>query len=159
TGSGPLGDRLRFDGQRLRQVTISNPSHPDPLSSGGTLATQPSGIVRFAPGLRSPYSTQFSLGVEQQLAKGLTATANYINTRGIKLFRSRNINAPRPPYIQRPDPNVGVLRQIESTARSQAHALDDAGQARAFLQWDDSIYAGSRLQQCRRHRFASGRQL
>ena len=34
TGSGPIGDRLRFDGQRLRQVTITNPGYPDPFSSG-----------------------------------------------------------------------------------------------------------------------------
>ena len=124
TGIGPIADRLRFDGQRLRQVSISNPGYPDPLSSGGVLATQPSSIVRFAPDIREPYTLQFGLGIERQLNKSLTATANYIGTRGIKLFRSRNINAPPPPYLQVPDPAIGVLRQIESSAHSQAHALE-----------------------------------
>lgn len=124
TGAGPIGDRLRFDGQRLRQVNITDPGYPDPSSSGGTLATQPSSVVRFAPDLRSPYTFQLSMGVERQLAKSLTATANYINIRGIKLFRSRDINAPVPPFIQRPDPTIGVLRQVESSARSQTHALE-----------------------------------
>jgi len=122
TGSGPIGDRLRFDGQRLRQVTITNPGYPDPFSSGA-LATRPSNIVRFAPDIRSPYTLQFNLGVERQLAKSLTATANYINTRGVKLFRSRDLNAPLSPP-DRPDPTIGILRQIESAAHSQAHMLE-----------------------------------
>jgi Carboxypeptidase regulatory-like domain/TonB dependent receptor len=124
TGIGPIADRLRFDGQRLRQVSISDPGYPDPLSSGGVLATQPSSIVRFAPDIREPYTLQCSLGVERQLNKSLTATANYISTRGIKLFRSRNINAPLTPDSQLPDPTIGVLRQIESSGHSQAHALE-----------------------------------
>jgi hypothetical protein len=124
TGAGPIGDRLRFNGQRLRQVNITDPGYPDPFSSGGTLATQPSSVVRFAPDLRSPYTLQFSMGVERQLAKSLTATATYINIRGIKLFRSRDINAPLPPFVRRPDPTIGILRQVESTAHSQAHALE-----------------------------------
>jgi hypothetical protein len=124
TGDGIISDRLRFDGQRLRQVTISNPAYPDAFSSDGTLATQPSSIVRFAPGLRSPYNFQSSLGIERQLNKSLTATANYIFTRGIKLFRSRNLNAPRLPDFEPPDATIGVLRQVESSAHSQAHALE-----------------------------------
>ena len=124
TGIGPIADRLRFDGQRLRQVSISNPGYPDPLSSAGVLGTQPSSIVRFAPNIREPYTLQFGLGIERQLTKSLTATANYIGTRGIKLFRSRNINAPFPPYLTRPDTTIGVLRQIESSAHSQSDALE-----------------------------------
>jgi hypothetical protein len=124
TGSGPIGDTLRFDGQRLRQIVISNPNYPNAFSSGGVLTSQPSNIVRFAPDLRSPYTLQFSMGIERQLNQSLTTTATYINTRGIKLFRSLNINAPISPDEQRPDPAIGVLRQIESAAHSQSHALE-----------------------------------
>ncbi|MFY9569770.1 MAG: carboxypeptidase regulatory-like domain-containing protein [Blastocatellia bacterium] len=124
TGAGPIGDRLRFDGQRLRQVNITAPGYPDPFSSGETLGAQPSSVVRFAPDLRSPYTLQSSIGVERQLTKSLTATATYINTRGIKLFRSRDINAPLPPSVQRPNSSIGVLRQVESTARSETHSLE-----------------------------------
>jgi outer membrane receptor protein involved in Fe transport len=122
--SGPISDRLRFDGRRLRQVFITAPGFPDPFATGGTLAAQPASIVRFAPDLRSPYTLQFNLGVERQLSKSLTATANYIYSRGLKLFRSRDLNAPPPPFLQRPDPNVGVLRQIESSARARSNALE-----------------------------------
>lgn len=124
TGGGPISDILRFNGQRLRQVFISNPGYPDPFSSGGALAAQPSSVVRFAPEIRSPYTIQSSLGVERQITKSLTATASYINTRGIKLFRSRNLNAPFPPSEQRPNPAIGVLRQVESAAHAQSHALE-----------------------------------
>ncbi len=105
-------------------MNISNPGYPDPFSSGEILAAQPSNIVRFAPDLRSPYTFQFNLGVERQLTKSLTATVNYINTRGIKLFRSRDINAPLPLTLERPDPTIGVLREIESAGHAQTHALE-----------------------------------
>ena len=124
TGAGPIGDRLRFDGRRLRQVNITDPGFPDPFSMGGALAAQPVSIVRFAPNLRSPYTFQFSIGAERQLNKSLTATATYINTRGIKLFRSRDINAPFARDLDRPDPAIGVLRQVESSAHSQTHAME-----------------------------------
>jgi hypothetical protein len=121
TGNGPISDSLLFDGLRLRQVFLSDPGYPDPFSNGGTLASEPPSIVRFARDLRSPYTIQSNLGVERQLTKSLTATATYINTRGIKLFRSRNINAPGAPQ---PDPAIGVLRQIESSALANSHALE-----------------------------------
>jgi len=54
------------------------------------------------------------------MKKGLTLSANYINTRGDKLFRSRDINAPLvAPFLVRPDTTIGVLRQIESTGHAQ----------------------------------------
>ncbi len=124
TGAGPMGDRLRFDGRRLRQVNLSNPGYPDPFSFGGTLANQPLSIVRFATDLRSPYTLQFNMGMEHQITKSLTASANYINTRGIKLFRSRDLNAPSRPSLLRPDPTIGVLREIESAGQGQTHMLE-----------------------------------
>jgi Carboxypeptidase regulatory-like domain/TonB dependent receptor-like, beta-barrel len=124
TGISPIADKLRFNGLRLRQVNILNPGSPDPLSSGSPLTAHPSAIFRFATDLRSPYTLQFSMGMERQLAKSLTLAANYINTHGVKLFRSRDVNAPPPPYLQRPDPAIDVLRELESAGRSETHALE-----------------------------------
>ncbi|HKQ75091.1 MAG TPA: carboxypeptidase regulatory-like domain-containing protein [Blastocatellia bacterium] len=129
TGINPIADKLRFDGLRLRQVNILNPGYPDPFSSGSALAAQPSAIFRFAPDLRSPYTFQFNMGVERQLAKSLTLTANYVSTHGVKLFRPRDLNAPLPPYpsppdLPRPDPTIGILRELESAGRSETHALE-----------------------------------
>jgi hypothetical protein len=105
-------------------VNLADPGYPDPLSSGGAFADQPSSIVRFAPDLRSPYTFQFNMGMERQLTKSLTASANYVNTRGVKQFRSRDINAPPPGDVQRPDPVIGLLREIESAGFAQTHMLE-----------------------------------
>lgn len=124
TGSSPVADMLRFNGQTLRQTVFSNPSYPDPFSSGGVAQILPSSIVRFAPDLRLPFSLQFSTSVETQLQKSTTFTATYIGIRGFDMFRSRDINAPLPPlYLQRPDPEIGTLREIESNGSLTSDAL------------------------------------
>jgi hypothetical protein len=127
TGAGPIADVLRFNGRGLRQFVLSNPGYPDPLSLGASFSALPTSLVRFAPNLRSPYSVQYSVGVERQLKKSLTWTLTYQGTRGVRLFRSRDVNAPPPPlYLARPDPAIGVLRQIESSGRLESHSLETA---------------------------------
>jgi carboxypeptidase family protein len=125
TGERPIADMLRFDGYRMQQFAITNPGYPVPLSLGGTFSAQPSSIVRFASDLRSPYTLQYSFGVERQLKKKTSLTATYIGVPGISLFRSRDVNAPLPPlYGERPDPSVAILRQVESSAHMSRHALN-----------------------------------
>src|SRR5207249_11604399 len=86
---------LLFDGVRLRQVVISNPSFPDPFLSGEAVSPLPS-TIRVAPDIRSPSLTQASVGVEQELWHRNTLSAEYSVLHGVHLFRSRNINAPLP---------------------------------------------------------------
>jgi hypothetical protein len=55
----------------------------------------------------------------------MTVAATYRGTIGIDMFRSRDVNAPLPPfYAVRPNPNLGVVRQIESEGRQIGNALD-----------------------------------
>jgi hypothetical protein len=125
TGSGPISDLLRFDGQRLRKYVLTNPGFPDPLSAGQTLTAQSSSVVRLDPDVVIPYTFQSSVGLERQLQKSLTLTANYYYTRGVNLFRSRDVNAPLPPFFgPRPDPNFSLARRIESTGRQTGHSLE-----------------------------------
>jgi outer membrane receptor protein involved in Fe transport len=127
TGSGPIADLLRLNGQRLRRIVMSNPGYPDPIPAGESVSAEPTSIVRLAPHARIPYTTQFSIGVERQLQKATTITATYIGTRLIGAFRSRDVNAPLPPlYTGRPDPSIAVLRQIESSGRMQSDSLEIA---------------------------------
>jgi len=124
TGQAAIADMLRFNGQTLQQIVLSNPSYPNPFTAGGVAQTLPNSIVRFAPDLRLPYNLQYSLGVETQLQKSTTFTATYVGMRGFDLFRSRDLNAPLPPlYIQRPDPEIGTLREIESAGNLTSNAL------------------------------------
>jgi hypothetical protein len=125
TGSGPISDLLRFDGQRLRKYVLTNPGFPDPLSAGQPLSAQPSSVVRLDPNVVIPYTFQSSVGLERQLQKSLTLTANYYYTRGVNLFRSRDVNAPLPPLFgPRPDPNFSLVRRIESTGRQTGHSFE-----------------------------------
>ena len=46
-------------------------------------------------------------------------------TRGVGLFRSRDLNAPSPPlYLARPNPAFSVSRQIESSGHLQSDAIE-----------------------------------
>src|SRR5207244_740706 len=110
TGANPLADVLLYNGQRLRTYLITDPLYPDPFSAGA-LGVQPTGIVRFDPAVREPYTIQYSFGLERQLTKRITMAATYTGSRGISLFRSRNVNAPlAPTYLVSPDPQLGVVR-------------------------------------------------
>jgi hypothetical protein len=125
TGANPPGDVLLNNGVLLRNVLILNPSYPDPFSGGVQLATLPSDIVQFDSTIREPYTIQYSLGVERQLAKRTTLAVTYTGSRGIDLFRSRDINAPLPAgYTVIPNPAIGILRNIESSGRQAANALE-----------------------------------
>lgn len=124
TGSGPIFDLERYNGIRLRQIVLTNPSYPAVLDPAA-LAAQPTSITRLDPTIKLPYTAQFSMGVERQLYKGTTLSATYWATRGVGLFRSRDVNAPPPPdYIARPNPAIGVYRRIESSGHLQNDALE-----------------------------------
>jgi hypothetical protein len=124
TGPGPIWDLLRFDGSHLLKYLIENPLFPDPFINGPLLSTSPS-IVTLDPRLRIPYSIQYSSGVEQQVAKATTLAVNYVGTVFVSSFRSRDVNAPLPPYYSvRPDPTLGQIRQIESAGRGISNALE-----------------------------------
>jgi outer membrane receptor protein involved in Fe transport len=121
TGPEAISDVLRLDGRRILRFVVSNPGYPVPVAGGDV--TPPS-VVRFAPDVQSPYVMQYSFGVERQLRRSTTFTSNYTGTTGVKFFRSRDVNAPPPPaYAGRPNPAVGILRQIESSARQESHSL------------------------------------
>jgi hypothetical protein len=125
TGARAISDVLRFNGTHLLSMTLESPGYPNPLGPGMSLAAQPSNLVQFARNLRSPYLGQYSAGMERQLDKSLTVTATYTAIIGVKMFRSRDANAPAPPlYGARPDPAVGVLREIESAGRLGSRSLE-----------------------------------
>ncbi len=123
TGPRPLFSLHLYDGQVLQSLLVIDPSYPDPFANLPEIP--PSDIVRFAPNLREPYSIQYSFGVERQLSKRATIAVTYSGSRGIRLFRSRDINAPLPPdYLTVPDPTLGFVTQIESAGRQTGNSLE-----------------------------------
>jgi hypothetical protein len=125
SGAQPMADLRRYNGVILRSFTLLNPGYPDPYPPNTDPATLPTDLVQLANGTRIPYVIHYSVGAERQLLRGLTIAATYRGITGVALFRSRDVNAPLPPSYQvRPDPDLGVVRQIESESRQIGNALD-----------------------------------
>lgn len=119
SGPGVISDLLRYNGTHLLQYLIPDPLFPDPFAVG------PTNVVRLEPGVQIPYTIQYSASVERQLGKATTMTVTYTGIRGVHVFRSRDVNAPPPPlYLARPDPNLGVLRQVESAGDLESQSLE-----------------------------------
>jgi len=111
------------EGRTFKYVLL-DPGYPDPIGPGSSLQDEPTSLVQLQPGLVIPHSIQFSVGIDRQMWKGATLSVNYIESHGFHLMRSRDVNAPPPPlYAERPDPEHGVIRQIESTAGQESRSL------------------------------------
>jgi len=136
TGPGPILDLLRYDGLHLQRYVITDPSYPAVLQPVVGNGAQPISLVQLAADVTIPYTIQYSAGIERQLHSKTTLAINFVGSKGIDLFRSRDINAPAPPdFLARPDPARGVVRQIESAGTLDAQSLQFTlrGQITRFL--------------------------
>jgi hypothetical protein len=112
---------LRVDGQRQRDLVVVNPGYPNPLA-GGSQTILPPSRIQTDPDLQVPYIIQASLGVETNPWKLFRLTTNYQYQRGVHLLHGRNLNAPVPGF-GRPNPAVGNITNIESSAYLSSHRL------------------------------------
>jgi len=112
---------LRVDGQRQRDLVITSPGFPNPFS-GGMQTVLPPSRIQVDPDLQIPYIIQSSIGVETQPFKLFRLTTNYQYQRGVHLLHGRNLNAPVQGF-GRPDPTVGNITNIESSAYQSSHRL------------------------------------
>jgi hypothetical protein len=101
---------LRYNGINQTSYTVDNPAfyigNIPPISS----LTSTSLLVHdiFANNLRAPYIIQTAIGIERQLPWHTTLAINYLNSRGLHLLRTRNINAPLDGTYNPTDPLSGV---------------------------------------------------
>ena len=123
---------LLQDGFHLREIDITNPLFPNPLTAAtnGLLAI-PS-IVRVSPDLRSPYVLQTSLAIERRIHGRTRLTAEFTGVRGVHLYRTRNINAPYPGKDLQPNPDFVNINQYESIGTSRGESLVLTLQSRAY---------------------------
>ncbi len=128
-GPFPVVDVLDFRPGGLQRLVITDPSFPDPFQST-TASSVPPSTALFAPGIQVPWTLQYSGGVEHQLRKSTAVSVMYYGSEG-RLLRSRDINAPAPPtYVARPDPDLGVVRQIDAGARLRTDSLQVTARGR-----------------------------
>jgi hypothetical protein len=131
-GSGPLLDLARYENARRRSVQISlNPaSEPAsgcvPVSECATITEQPANLAELAPNAAIPYELQYGLSIERQLGEKATGIISAYQTRGIHEFRSVDINAPTAEsgYTLRPDPDFGLIRQMQPYGFFEGSGLD-----------------------------------
>ncbi len=121
---------LRLDGTRQYEIVINNPSYPDPFQFGDVTVVPPASRRVWADRLEAPYSLNYSFVVERSLPRNLFVSLSYDYSRGLHLFRSRDLNAPFPGTppdangrIPRPDPSQGNVWQLESTGLTKWDAL------------------------------------
>lgn len=120
-GAQTFEQTLRVDGQRQRDLIVTNPGYPNPFS-GGTQQTLPPSRIQQDPNLELPYIMQGSLGLETKPFNLIRLTTNYQYQRGVHLLRGRNLNSPLS-GVGRPDPTVGNITDIESSAYSSVNRL------------------------------------
>src|SRR5262249_40034360 len=138
-----LGTATSQNGIQVINVTFTGaamPVYPARFSAlPGGVSTPAPNIYFFDPNYRSPYTEQWSLGVEYQVAKDTSVTLGYLGVQAPPLKRTRDITLlpPVPIWIQdgsvnnfvflrfpgRPFTNFGRISEFESSADSIYNGL------------------------------------
>jgi hypothetical protein len=118
---------LRFDGVTQQNIVIRNAIFDpnDPLGANPGAAVDPLRTIKrvLAPDLVAPYTIYTTSSIEHQFPWSMNGSFTYTFARGIHFFRSRNINAPLPDTLIRPDPTEGNIYEFESSATSRYNGL------------------------------------
>ncbi len=133
--SGSLYENtLRFDGVRQQSIVIRNaifdPLNPMAANPGATVDSSRSITRMLDSTLQAPYTIYFQSSIEHQFPGGIFGSLTHIYARGVHFFRTRNINAPSPDTLVRPDPTEGNVYDLESTANSRYNGFMFRGDRR-----------------------------
>lgn len=116
--SGTYEQALRVDGFRQQELSILNPSYPDP-GSVGSLSIGNKYLID--PSLQMPRNQRLSAGVDQQIGKQARVSATYSYTLNTESLRGENLNAPVGGV--RPDPNFNNIIRAVSDGEGRVHSL------------------------------------
>ena len=111
---------LLYDDQHVRRLVIQNPVLPLPSDA---LNSVPPSRTSISPLLVAPYQVQASVGMDQKIGNKNFLSVEYSATRGLRLFRARDTNAPLPGTGVRPNPAFVNLDQFESSGSSSSNSL------------------------------------
>jgi hypothetical protein len=115
--------------------TAENSSY---ITGAGVAGLRPDASF-FAPDFRNPRSLQYTASLEHQLSNNLAVALDYVHNNSVYLERIHDVNLPAPvhqldnsvpPVVRprfntanRPNQNFNILRQQESSARSNYDAV------------------------------------
>ncbi len=114
---------LRVDGERQQDRTVRNPGYPNPFDGGDDQDVLPASKYSLAANLAMPRRTMVNAAISQQLSAILSVNVSVNHSVGTHRFRGRNINAPLPDG-SRPDPLLGNVTQVESTAHARGDSFN-----------------------------------
>ena len=131
-GAGIFYDRIadtvslaaeRYNGLTQQSYFIQNPSFFGTIPSLSVLAgaAQPQQYRPIYANISAPRTYQTSIGIERQINKYFRLTSQYVETRGVHLANSRNINAPVNGVYPFGDSSIRLL--TESAGLSRTHQL------------------------------------
>ena len=131
-GSGPLLDLARYEHASRRSISLSldpatqPPTGCVPITNCASPEDQPVSLTQLEPGAKIPYQMQYGLSIERGFGERATGIVSVYTARGIDEFRSVDINAPTPEsgYTVRPDPNYGIIRQMQPAGFFEGSGLD-----------------------------------
>jgi len=116
--TGIYEQALRVDGFRQQELSILNPSYPNPGSTG-TLSI--GNKYTIDPAIDLPRNVRFSGGVDQQIGTRARVSATYSYTKIERSFRGENLNAPVSGV--RPNPGFNNIVNVVSDGQGRQHQV------------------------------------
>ena len=110
--SGTYEQTVRLDGTHQIDELVIDPTYPLSFTGAGTVL--PPSVIRVTE-LDQPTVQQASIGFDRNLTPTIGIRADYMWTRGFRMLRSVNVNAPVDGV--RPDPSLGNISELSSTGR------------------------------------------
>lgn len=117
-----------LNGTNAREFVLSDSNVGQLVSLNPSLAGVPPSLWVLAPDIQAPYLIQVSAGIDHGFGP-LRASVEYQYLRGVHLLRARDINTPVP-GVGRPNPDLFLVRQVESTASLRSNSLNTSLQGR-----------------------------
>jgi hypothetical protein len=117
--TGTYQQTLQFDGFRMKEVNLANPSFPDP---GGLGAAAPVNRYLLADDIVLPRTARASLGFSRTINPRLSVSGVYSFTKGVGQYVGENVNAPVNGV--RPDPQFANVIRAVSQGKSTAHSVE-----------------------------------
>lgn len=121
---------LQLNGTTWQKQTFINPGvacTPDHPEKCGTSAASRATLYTLGNGIRSSYTMQAAVGLDQQLGRYATMSVNYLNARGAHEFLTRNFYDPTTPTVT---PTTPYLYQYQSAGVFRQNQLMFNGNAR-----------------------------
>ena len=112
---------LRVDGVHQQDMVIVNPGYPDPFAGGASQEVLPPSKYQLAEGLVMPKRALALAALTQQVSPTFGVNLSYSHQKGWDRYRGRNVNAPVDGV--RPEPSLGTITQVESTARLSVDSI------------------------------------